>query len=517
MSGRQGRGRLQKKMARTIAAAVVISLVASMGVFVGYRYSTTRDALEDTAMSYSHLVIGPLSQIALMSINGRMTPQAREQVNRMLLLNPDVERLEILQFDGSLLLSASENQISARRTGDAPLDHDNGNLMDAIRNQAAADARRVRREGKTVFRVVIPGPGEEQVYSTSLVGTFSYGRANSQLRRGILYVALIFALGLILTERVAMLLAREITRNIDRLQNGVRKIRSGRLDERVEISSGDEIEELAGAFNEMTDNLQQTISRLQRANRELYALDQVKIDLVANVSHELRTPLTALKGFLELLDEGELGSLNSEAHRAVTVCRRNVDRLNLRVEDLVALSQMEKSWPEQPPSEPFDMTRLITTVAEIYEVRFRDKVLDLSMDVADDLPMVEGNEEQIERVVINLMDNAVKFTPEGGLVQVKVEECDHDGRRGVLVRVSDSGIGIPQDELVRIFDRFHQVDPSIRRRFGGMGLGLSLVHHIVENHRGVVWAECEDGGGASFLVWLPRWLENESGGNTKQV
>lgn len=163
------------------------------------------------------------------------------------------------------------------------------------------------------------------------------------------------------------------------------------------------------------------------------------------------------------------------------------------------------------------MIRLISAVVEIYEVRFQAKGLHFSMETMPDLPMIDGNEEQIERVVINLLDNAVKFTPEGGQVLVGVEECDHDGRAGVLLRVADSGIGIPPNELVRIFDRFHQVDPSIRRRFGGMGLGLSLVHHIVENHSGVVWAESEDEKGASFLVWLPRWSEDRADGDADQV
>jgi signal transduction histidine kinase len=102
-----------------------------------------------------------------------------------------------------------------------------------------------------------------------------------------------------------------------------------------------------------------------------------------------------------------------------------------------------------------------------------------------------------------LLDNAVKFTPQGGTVLVTAEDCDHEGRAGILVRIQDSGVGIPPTELVRIFDRFYQVDPSSRRRFGGMGLGLSLVRSIVEAHLGAVWAESEEGVGSTFFVWLP--------------
>ena len=125
------------------------------------------------------------------------------------------------------------------------------------------------------------------------------------------------------------------------------------------------------------------------------------------------------------------------------------------------------------------------------------------LQVQPDLQALEANPEQIERVFLNLLDNAVKFTPQGGTVLVFAEACDHEQRQGVLVRVQDSGVGIPPTELIRIFDRFYQVDPSSRRRFGGMGLGLSLVRSIVESHLGAVWAESEEGVGSTFFVWLP--------------
>jgi signal transduction histidine kinase len=497
-------------MARHIAVVVVISLAAGMVGIIAYRYLTMRQSLEDSARRFASLVSGPLVQVAYMYGDGGMDDAQRQRVARLLELNPDADRIEILRTDGTAVLTVSRNEIGSGSPAAPTAMAGRIKLIEAIGGATSSEAERLQMHGKTVYRVLVPGSLDENVYPLSMVATFNYDRVNTQLQREGLYLALALIVGLGLTERVAALLARGITKNLAQLQMGVRKIRAGRLDERVEIASGDEIEELAEAFNDMTADLQQSIGRLRQANRELHALDQVKIDLVANVSHELRTPLTALKGFLELLDEGELGELNPAAHRAVSVCRRNVDRLTLRVDDLVALSQMEKTWPEQPPFEPFDVAGMIHTVAEIYEVRARAKKLRFTVEAPGHLPRVDGNEEQIERVVINLLDNAVKFTPEQGEVTVAAEECDHDGRHGLLIRVADSGIGIPRNELVRIFDRFHQVDPSIRRRFGGMGLGLSLVHHIVENHGGVVWAESDGGRGATFLVWLPSWSETRT-------
>jgi signal transduction histidine kinase len=364
-------------------------------------------------------------------------------------------------------------------------------------------SQRVHRDGRRVYRVVVSGGTPEWKLDLSLIAIFNYQRLYRQLARDALLLFFATAFGLVIAERVSVLLARGVTKGLSELQSGVRKIRAGQLDVRVNVASDDEVQELAEAFNRMTEDFQSSIARLRRANQELQALDQVKVDLVANVSHELRTPLTALKGFLELLDDGELGPVEETAKRAVTVCRRNVDRLALRVEDLVQLSQMEKTWPAEPSVDAIDLSELIGMILEIYEVRLRAKVLSLSVDVAKGLPEVVGNNEQIERVFINLLDNAVKFTPEGGSIHVGAEECDHEGRSGVLIRVADSGIGIPESELLRIFDRFHQVDPSVRRRFGGMGLGLALVQHIVDTHDGVVWAESSPGEGARFFVWLP--------------
>jgi signal transduction histidine kinase len=467
-----------------------------------YRTLTMRKAMEASARRFATLVSVPLVQVSIMYGESGLRDPVKTWVAQLLELNGDIEKLEIMTSDGAVVFVASDEGVEVHPTETASPTIDDPELLELIAARIG-QASRVTVDGETVYRIVVPGEDDGRSYSLSLVATCSYDRIRRQLSRGILILGLALILGLIVTERVAAVLARGITRNIDALQAGVRRIRAGRLDVRVRIRSDDEIQELADAFNGMTEDFQQSIERLRQANQELQALDQVKADLVANVSHELRTPLTALKGFLELLDEGELGALGPDAHRAVTVCRRNVDRLALRVEDLVQLSQMQESWPAKPVVEPFDVAQMLSVIAEVYEVRIRAKRLSFSFRASPDLPEIVGNVEQIERVVTNLLDNAVKFTPEGGAVRLEAEECDHEGRRGILIRVIDSGIGIPSSELVRIFDRFHQVDPSIRRRFGGMGLGLALVYHIVEIHNGVVWAESEAGHGATLLVWLP--------------
>jgi signal transduction histidine kinase len=242
---------------------------------------------------------------------------------------------------------------------------------------------------------------------------------------------------------------------------------------------------------------------LREANRELETLDQTKADLVANVSHELKTPLTALRGYLELMSEGGLGTVSDEATKAVMVCRKNVERLSLRVEELVQLSRLDRFTALDSAREELDLKPVLEGVIDTFRPRMEGGGMHFVLQVQPGLQTVEANPEQIERVFLNLLDNAVKFTPQGGSVLVFAEEHDHEQRHGILARIQDSGVGIPPSELNRIFDRFYQIDPSSRRRFGGMGLGLSLVRSIVEAHGGAVWVESEEEIGSTFFVWLP--------------
>jgi signal transduction histidine kinase len=175
----------------------------------------------------------------------------------------------------------------------------------------------------------------------------------------------------------------------------------------------------------------------------------------------------------------------------------------LRVEELVQLAHLDRFTALDAPRERVDLGRLLDASVETFKPRVEERGLEVDLHVEPGLPPLEANVEQLERVFLNLLDNAVKFTRGVGNVLVTAESCSHEDLEGVLVKVQDNGVGIPQSEIVRIFDRFHQVDPSSRRRFGGMGLGLSLVRSIVEAHSGVVWAESEPEVGSIFSVWLP--------------
>lgn len=494
--------RLQTRIARYIAFAVVASLVLSAMVLVAFRHRAIQQTMEASAMTYASLVSDRLvDQVVFFESTGRgMIDQV---VAEMRELNRDVERLEVVDVRGRVMLRTDSANVTVYGEGGNPPVITDRELLRAISGLDTTADRIVGADGRRVFRVVSPVVMPWGGHHYSVIGSFSYYRVNRQLRSSLWLSALILGIGLGLAQWSSVRLAGGITGGVERLREGVERLQEGNLDERVLVDSPDEIGDLADGFNLMADELVANIHRLREANRELETLDQTKADLVANVSHELKTPLTALRGYLELMADGGLGSIPDDARRAVTICQKNVQRLTLRVEELVQLAHLDRFTALDAEREEVDLKFLLEGVADMFQPRMESRSIDLALRMEPGLPSIEANAEQIERVLMNLFDNAVKFTSDGGSVLVIAEASDNEDRDGILVRVQDSGVGIAHSELVRIFDRFHQVDPSSRRRFGGMGLGLSLVRSIVEAHLGSVWAESEPGVGSTFYVWLP--------------
>lgn len=240
---------------------------------------------------------------------------------------------------------------------------------------------------------------------------------------------------------------------------------------------------------------------------ELRRLERVRSDFVANVSHELRTPLTAIKGFIETLQEG--GVEESTRQRFLQIMARETDRLVNLINDLLELSRLESRTAELHRS-PVQVAQVAGTVVEMFARKAQAKGLRLRADFPPDLPAVWADGDMLRQVFINLLDNAVKYTPRGEVrvrAWVASENSDDAGActgpRQVVIEVADTGVGIPRQHLGRIFERFYRVDRARSRELGGTGLGLSIVRHIVELHGGRVEVESEVGVGSTFRVWLP--------------
>lgn len=223
-------------------------------------------------------------------------------------------------------------------------------------------------------------------------------------------------------------------------------------------------------------------------------LTRVKKDLIVNASHELRTPLAAIKGFAEMLE----GEVEEKSKPHIGIILRNTERLIRILDNILILSE-----PEEPATrleiEPVNLAILMKNVLKMFEPRLRKKGLSLSFDVEPGLPVIQADPFRLEQMAINLLDNAVKYTERGG-VRVSLGKTEE----GLFVEVEDTGVGIPEEALPRIFERFYVVDKSRSKKLEGSGLGLSIVKHIVNLHGGRIEVESTVGQGSRFRVVLPK-------------
>lgn len=229
---------------------------------------------------------------------------------------------------------------------------------------------------------------------------------------------------------------------------------------------------------------------------ELRRLEKVRKDFVANVSHELRTPITAIRGYAETLQSGALTD-SAVAPKMVEIIHRQSQRLSELVEDLLELSRLE-SREVQLKIANVPLSVATARAAETVKPKAASKNIHLELHVPTDL-MARGDERAVEQVLLNLLDNAVKYTPEGG--RVDVLGAWEDGR--CVVRVKDTGMGIDPKHLHRIFERFYRVDKGRSREMGGTGLGLSIVKHLVGAMEGEVKVESQPHVGSVFAIFLP--------------
>lgn len=247
------------------------------------------------------------------------------------------------------------------------------------------------------------------------------------------------------------------------------------------------------------NDLKERADRLSQAYEELKELDRLKTEFVQNMSHELRTPLTFIKGYTELIRGGTLGELPKPVSEGLDVLAEKTDSLIHLVNDVLSLQRVES---ESLLLGPVNMGMLIHAVVRDAGFAAQQANIEIQEEVAPELPEIVGDAERLVQVLTNLMDNAIKFSPNGGRVCVRA----YEKHAHLQVEVADQGIGIPADQIEKVFVRFYQVDGSMTRRFGGAGLGLAIVKRNVEAHHGTVWVESEPGKGSTFYFTLPKAL-----------
>ncbi|XJZ26451.1 two-component system histidine kinase PnpS [Bacillota bacterium Lsc_1132] len=234
---------------------------------------------------------------------------------------------------------------------------------------------------------------------------------------------------------------------------------------------------------------------------EIKKLEQMRKDFVANVSHELKTPVTSIKGFTETLLDGAMNDKDA-LEAFLSIILKESDRLQSLIHDLLELSKIEQQGFQLNVHE-FDLVATLGEIITMLKSRAEEKEIVLTLHCANNEVIIQGDIHRLKQVFINLITNAIAYTPSGGSVSVSLKEFDHK----VQVKVQDSGIGIEKEEIPRIFERFYRVDRARSRNSGGTGLGLAIVKHLVEAHHGTIKVKSEVGKGSEFMINLFRKLK----------
>ena len=230
---------------------------------------------------------------------------------------------------------------------------------------------------------------------------------------------------------------------------------------------------------------------------QLKQADEIRRDFVANVSHELRTPLSILRGYIEtLLDDP--GTSRDELERILEVMKRHSSRLGVLVDDLLTLAQLESANPDLQLSD-VRVRELFAAIVHDWAKKFAEKKLSVDIAIAANLPVIRADETRLQEVLYNLLDNSLKYTQPGGKIRLQAQRHGDE----IALSVGDTGLGISETDLPRVFERFYRADKARSRELGGTGLGLSIVKHIAQMHGGRVEAESELGRGTTIRVLLP--------------
>ncbi len=282
-----------------------------------------------------------------------------------------------------------------------------------------------------------------------------------------------------------------LTRRLRHLSSAVKAFEAGEYDYRVAIRGYDELGALGSAFNEMAASIEAGVEKLHQAEHQ-------RSDLITNISHDLRSPLTSIRGHLETMLLKDMKVTDKEGREFLEISLKNVSSFQKLVEELFELAKLE-THQIKLRNEAFQIAELVQDVVLKIKPRAEASQIKLTIDQPEELPAISGDIGMIERVLTNLLENAITHTPEKGQVNISIIP----GKEILMITVSDTGSGIAGEDLPYIFERFYRADKSRDRRTPGTGLGLAIAKEIIGLHRGRIEASSPDGNGAIFSISLP--------------
>lgn len=426
-------------------------------------------------------------------VEGKLDTTATDEImHHMMAINPSIE-VYILDAAGKILnYVAPYKKVKLEEVDLAPVREfiaSKGQqyvVGDDPRNpgkKKVFSAGSIVEDGQTIAYIyVILASEEYESASESVLNSYIFklgGRA--------MLIALLSALAL------GILAIWLITRNLNRIIATVKRFQNGEMSARIPVKEGGGINDLAIAFNEMADTIVGNIENLK-------SMENLRRELVGNVSHDLRTPLAVIQGYIEtlMMKHHQLSEVEREKYLKITL--ESTQKLKKLVEELFELSKLE-ARQVKPKKEPFFIQELISDMCQKFELLARQKNITLKSATTPNKSLVYADVSLIERVLQNLVDNALKFTPQNGQIIVEIDNTD----QYVEIKVSDNGPGIPKDQIPFIFDRYHIGDKRISLDNNNTGLGLAIVKKILEIHNATIELSSKLNKGTTFSFQLPQY------------
>jgi signal transduction histidine kinase len=480
---------LRARLAGVLAALVALVLLANAAWFVLSARRRLRERLETSASLFASLATGPLcSAYEAYFESGYF--KFRQVVRDLLASAPDVTRVQIVDVEGRILFDSGHLDDGAHAAG--PLGR-----LDPVQLEAARRLEPTRLEGRNGHRegleIVSPWVEDWGRHRLSVVYHVSYRNLHAEYRRSARATLALTGLSIVAAGLVGFGLASRLTQPLAGLTAGAREIAQGRFGRRLEVRTGDELQTLAEAFNEMAERLEATRRERERLIAELEGRNAELERFTYTVSHDLRSPLVTVRGFVDLLEKDVAGRQVERVTADLARIRSATSTMETLLRELLELSRVGRVMN---PPERVALDALAGKAVALLHERLR--AAKVRVDVWPGLPVVHGDRNRLLEVFLNLVENAVKFR--SGQGEPVIEIGSRPGPEGPVVYVRDNGVGIDPRYHDRVFALFERLDPRVE----GTGVGLALVKRIVEVHGGRVWVESEGAGkGSAFCFTLP--------------
>ena len=480
-------------------SALLLGLFMILGlVFVGLTGFYAKEYLQETnQMLYGGIAEKMIKEVTPL-VDGKVDTMAVQKIiNSNMIINPSIE-IYLLDTEGKIITYvAPDSKIKSETVDLAPIkafvkQGENEKLFikgddpryPNIQNVFSAAEIKDKSNNQLQGYLYIVLASEEQMSVVSyLIGSYIPKIS-----------ILLFTVALLTALAFGLVAIWFITKNLRRYIDTVTQFKDGDLEVRVCDHAKGDFPVLGETFNEMADKLVANID-------ELKSVENLRRELIVNVSHDLRTPLAIMQGYVETLQMKEGNITTENRQKYLNIILNSSEKLSGLIAQLFEYAKLEARQIE-PNKEPFQMTDLVADAFAKYQVMAEEKDIVVKVTHQEDLPVVFADVSLVERVVQNLMDNALKFTPKGGTITISLEEL----KNGVQIMVADTGPGIPAEEQAFIFDRYRKINKTSTKKNNGAGLGLAIVKKILELHDASIKVTSQLNQGTAFTFALPIYV-----------